>query len=89
MQRFIFLNQVWVNAAAQNFNSIGIAFGAMIVFSSYNKFNNNIIADTWIICLINSATSMMAGLIVFSTLGNIAYEQGREVDDVVSQGNIS
>ena len=60
----------------------------MIVFSSYNKFNNNIISDTWIICIVNSATSMLAGLIVFSTLGNIALEQGREVKDVVSQGNV-
>ena len=29
--------QVWVNAAAQNFNSIGIAFGSMITYGSYNK----------------------------------------------------
>ena len=35
--------QVWVNAAAQNFNSIGIAFGGIITMSSYNKFNNRII----------------------------------------------
>lgn len=35
--------KVWVNAAAQNFNSIGIAFGGIITMSSYNKFNNRII----------------------------------------------
>ena len=35
--------QVWVNAAAQNFNSIGIAFGSMIAFSSYNKRDNKIL----------------------------------------------
>ncbi len=34
--------QVWVNAAAQNFNSIGIAFGSMVAFSSYNKRENKI-----------------------------------------------
>ena len=37
------LRQVWVNAAAQVFNSIGIGFGSMISLASYNKFNNNIL----------------------------------------------
>jgi SNF family Na+-dependent transporter len=37
------LLQVWVNAAAQVFNSIGIGFGTMISMASYNKFNNNIL----------------------------------------------
>ncbi|KAJ8312876.1 hypothetical protein KUTeg_010249 [Tegillarca granosa] len=39
--------KVWVNAAAQNFNSLGIAFGGIITMSSYNKFNNNILKYTY------------------------------------------
>uniref|UniRef100_A0A0P4W1Q3 Transporter n=1 Tax=Scylla olivacea TaxID=85551 RepID=A0A0P4W1Q3_SCYOL len=78
--------EVWINAAAQNFNSIGIAFGSMIAFSSYNKFNNNIVVDTWAITLTNSLTSLLAGTIVFSTMGNIALEQGKDIDDVVAEG---
>ena len=34
--------QVWVNAAAQTFNSLGIAFGGIITMSSYNKRKNKI-----------------------------------------------
>ena len=34
--------QVWVYAAAQVFNSIGIAFGSMIAFASYNPFHGRI-----------------------------------------------
>ncbi|XP_047497598.1 sodium- and chloride-dependent GABA transporter ine-like [Penaeus chinensis] len=78
--------QVWVNAAAQNFNSIGIAFGSLIAFASYNKLDNNIVLDTWAICLTNAFTSLLSGMIVFSTLGNIALEQGKDIDDVVAQG---
>lgn len=77
---------MWVSAAAQNFNSIGIAFGSLIAYASYNKFNNNIIVDTWAISLINSFTSLLAGMIIFSTLGNIAEEQGKDIDDVVAEG---
>ncbi len=40
--RYVTELQVWVNAAAQNFNSIGIAFGSMITFSSYNKRDNRL-----------------------------------------------
>lgn len=58
----------------------------MIAFASYNKFNNNIVLDTWVISLTNSVTSILAGTIVFSTLGNIALEQGKDIDDVVAEG---
>jgi SNF family Na+-dependent transporter len=32
---------VWVAAATQNFYSLGPAFGGLITFASYNKFNHN------------------------------------------------
>jgi len=39
-------SKVWVYAAAQVFNSVGIAFGCLIAFSSYNKFHGPILRDT-------------------------------------------
>jgi len=77
---------VWVSAAAQNFNSIGIGFGSMITFSSYNKFSNNLHTDVWLVGLVNAATSLLAGVIVFSAMGNIAHESGRDIQDIVDQG---
>ena len=38
------------------------------------------------ICVLNSMTSILAGFAVFSILGNIAHNQGKEVSDVVTEG---
>jgi solute carrier family 6 GABA transporter-like protein 6/8/11/12/13 len=71
---------------AQNFNSIGIAFGSLMAFSSYNRFDNRLMRDTLIISLTDAVTCILAGICVFGTLGNLAYEQGKTVDEVVSSG---
>ncbi|XP_030214771.1 sodium- and chloride-dependent GABA transporter ine isoform X1 [Gadus morhua] len=78
--------QVWVNAAAQVFNSIGIGFGSMISLASYNKFNNNILRDTLIVALTNSATSILAGFVIFSAIGYMAHVHNLPVDDIATDG---
>lgn len=35
----------------QVFNSVGIAFGSLIAFSSYNKFRGPVLRDTLIVTL--------------------------------------
>ncbi|KAJ7994288.1 hypothetical protein DPEC_G00264330 [Dallia pectoralis] len=78
--------QVWVNAAAQIFNSIGIGFGSMISMASYNKFNNNILRDTLIVSLANSATSILAGFVIFSAIGYMAHIHNLPVDNIATDG---
>ncbi|XP_048764055.1 sodium- and chloride-dependent GABA transporter ine-like [Ostrea edulis] len=78
--------KVWVNAAAQNFNSIGIAFGGIITMSSYNKFHNRIIKDVIVIAVVDAITCLLAGFAIFSILGYLAENQGKSVDDVIQQG---
>lgn len=79
-------SKVWINAAAQVFNSIGIAFGCQVAFSSYNKFHGPIFKDTLIVVLVDALTCILCGFIVFSIMGNLAHEQGKDVDSVISDG---
>ncbi|XP_030746913.1 sodium- and chloride-dependent GABA transporter ine-like [Sitophilus oryzae] len=78
--------KVWVNAASQTFNSMGCAFGSMISFASYNKYNNSILHDTIAVWLVNGITSLLVGIFAFATIGNIATEQGTSIEDVIDDG---
>jgi len=79
-------SKVWIYAAAQVFNSIGIAFGCLVAFSSYNPFHGPILKDTLIVVVVDAFTCIICGLCVFSTMGNLALEQGKTVDDVIADG---
>ncbi|XP_034539498.1 sodium- and chloride-dependent GABA transporter ine [Notolabrus celidotus] len=78
--------EVWVNAAAQIFNSIGIGFGSLLAMSSYNSFNNNVLKDTLTIAIINSVTSILAGFVIFSAFGYMSHLQGIPIMDLAVDG---
>ena len=77
-----FSYRVWEAAAVQIFFSLSIAGGGLITLSSYNRFHNNIIRDTAIVCIGNCMTSFVAGFAIFSVLGFMANELGVNVEDV-------
>jgi len=78
--------KVWEAAAVQIFFSLSIAGGGLITLSSYNRFHNNILRDTAIVCIGNCLTSFVAGFAIFSVLGFMANELGVNVEDVASGG---
>lgn len=78
--------KVWVNAAAQTFNSLGIAFGGVITLSSYQVRKNKILKDVLVIGLVDAFTCILAGFAIFSILGYLAHNQQKDVVDVVSEG---
>lgn len=58
----------------------------MIMFASYNKYNNNILHDTIAVSFVNAITSLLVGIFAFATIGNIAHEQNSSVEDVITDG---
>ncbi|XP_067269885.1 sodium-dependent neutral amino acid transporter SLC6A17 [Pseudorasbora parva] len=61
--------QVWREAATQVFFALGLGFGGVIAFSSYNKRDNNCHFDAVLVSFINFMTSILATLVVFAVLG--------------------
>ncbi|KAM3863781.1 sodium- and chloride-dependent GABA transporter 3-like [Diretmus argenteus] len=78
--------QVWMEAASQVLFSYGVASGSLSTLGSYNKSNNNCYKDSLWLCLLNSATSFVAGFAVFSALGFMAHQQGVSIDMVTDSG---
>eukprot|EP00111_Clytia_hemisphaerica_P022019 TCONS_00064735-protein len=78
--------KVWVAAATQIFYSLGIGFGSLIAFGSYNKVNNNIVRDAIALSLTNCMTSVFAGFVVFSVLGHMAHKSKLSIQKVATQG---
>ncbi|KAG9349932.1 hypothetical protein JZ751_026285 [Albula glossodonta] len=61
--------QVWRQAATQVFFALGLGFGSVIAYSSYNPPNNNCHRDALMVSTINFLTSVLASLVVFAVLG--------------------
>nr|XP_027199269.1 sodium-dependent nutrient amino acid transporter 1-like [Dermatophagoides pteronyssinus] len=77
---------VWYRAVEQSFFSLAVCFGSLIMYSSYNNFNNNVNKDAIIISVLDTFTSLLAGCVIFSVLGAMANEKGVEIKDVVTSG---
>ena len=65
---------MWLDAACQIFFSFGLAFGGIIAMASYNPRRNDCRRDAISVTICNCATGLFAATIIFSILGNKAYE---------------
>ncbi|CAB3381846.1 Hypothetical predicted protein [Cloeon dipterum] len=79
--------QVWYAAVTQSFFSLGVAFGALTFYSSFNPLHHNFHRDAVIVTTMDTFTSLLAGFTIFAILGNLAHEKGVDVSNVVSSGS--
>uniref|UniRef100_A0A8C2XN24 Transporter n=1 Tax=Cyclopterus lumpus TaxID=8103 RepID=A0A8C2XN24_CYCLU len=61
--------QVWREGGHPGLLRLGLGFGGVIAFSSYNKIDNNCHFDAVLVSVINFLTSILATLVVFAVLG--------------------
>ncbi|CAL9685412.1 unnamed protein product [Knipowitschia caucasica] len=78
--------QVWMDAGTQVFFSYAIGMGFLTSLGSYNTFKNDCYKDCFYLCLLNSATSVVAGFAIFSVLGFMTYETGLDIAEVAESG---
>lgn len=81
----------WTFAFGQAFFSLSLAFGVMVTYASFLHRKSDINNNAAIIGISDFATSFIAGLAVFATLGGMAFatqQAGNAVDvkDVVAGG---
>uniref|UniRef100_A0A915MGM1 Transporter n=1 Tax=Meloidogyne javanica TaxID=6303 RepID=A0A915MGM1_MELJA len=60
---------VWLDAATQIFYSMGLGFGGLIAFASYNPVKNNCKKDVLKMSLANLLTSLYTAFVIFCVLG--------------------
>ncbi|KAL3227954.1 hypothetical protein MRX96_003887 [Rhipicephalus microplus] len=68
------------------FFSLGPGFGVLLAFSSYNEFHNNVYRDALLTSAVNSATSFLAGFVIFSVLGYMAHRADIPIEKVATEG---
>ncbi|BFZ23756.1 hypothetical protein BsWGS_26795 [Bradybaena similaris] len=78
--------EVWRSAATQVFFSVGLGFGVLSTLASYNKFHNNCYRDAMMLPVLDCATSIYAGLVIFAYLGHMSHTSGKSIHTVVAEG---
>ncbi|MEZ7196636.1 sodium-dependent transporter [Pseudodesulfovibrio karagichevae] len=77
---------VWADAYGQIFFSLSIGFSIMLAYSSYLPEDSDINNNAAMTVFINCGFSLLAGIMIFSVLGNMAHATGQDVSDVAGAG---
>lgn len=78
--------KISVAAYGQIFFSLSVGFAVMISYSSYLPKRSDIVNNAFITGLLNCGFSMISGIMIFSILGNMAFNSGVEVNEVAQEG---
>ncbi|CAF1428179.1 unnamed protein product, partial [Didymodactylos carnosus] len=79
--------QVWRDAAGQVFFSLSVGFGALVAYSSSNKFKNNFFYQCVLVVSCDCLTGVFAGFTVFATIGFLAVKlKGGDIERAAAGG---
>lgn len=78
--------ELWQDAASQMFYSLGVAMGGLTMYASYNDFRHNIFRDAYIVSVVDTLTSVVAGMVVFSVVGILSHELHVGMGEVIRGG---
>lgn len=73
---------LWINALGQAFYSLSIMMAIMFAYGSYLKKSSNIASDTLIIAFSDLLISVLASIVLFTTL----YSTGKTIEDMSVSG---
>lgn len=77
--------RIWKKAAECVFYSLGIDAGPLISMASFSRYRNNIYRDAVLLVLIDSFTSILCGMVIFSFFGFMTSAQGIRIGDIQGQ----
>ena len=80
----LFNFKVWLQAGSQIFFSLSLGSGGNIVLSSHLEQKSNVFFYVLFVSVVNSATSLFAGIVVFMILGHNAHLSNGTVGDIVA-----
>lgn len=78
--------KVWRDGVNQVIFSSGIAFGPLVFYSSCRQPNEKILRSSFWLPIINSATSILAAMVLFTFLGHVSDKLDISIDEIQIEG---
>ncbi|KAF8570663.1 hypothetical protein P879_06694 [Paragonimus westermani] len=77
---------VWSDAGTQIFFGYALSLGGLTALGSYNTFHHNSLRDCALFAVMSALTSLLAGCIIFATLGYMALKSNVPIELVAESG---
>ncbi|XP_039248623.2 sodium- and chloride-dependent GABA transporter 2-like isoform X1 [Styela clava] len=77
---------VWLDAGSQVLFSIGVCYGVLFGFGSYNRISFNCYKSAYFFVFACYGSSLFFGFVVFCFIGHLASVRNMDIEDVVEGG---
>jgi len=78
--------EVWMAAVAQVFFTLSLGFGVMITYASYEDKKSDIVKSALITSIADVSIALLAGLVIFTTIGHMSGQSGLRIEELASSG---